>query len=306
MKCKKYNLLKTNEYGKYFKQYNQIVIDVLRKQQLTFSQFSRLIFEEWTIHQPGLSYINLVGCRNRIIQSIFGYQPLSMKLFERIMIKILNEQLDEERIKQLILIGNGDDLREQRFGRLVVKECVNKTSSYKLQWRCLCDCNNETIVQSGSLKTGHTTSCGCYHLECVTKHGMHCSREYRTWSGMLARCTNKHYKHYHNYGGRGIIVCDRWRHSFENFYEDMGDRPEGMTIDRRENDGNYEPNNCRWATQEEQCYNKRTTPKFEDGTSVGLWSITNNIDYDKSNDLFHKGFTKKEILNKLSSKEIST
>ena len=155
-----------------------------------------------------------------------------------------------------------------------------------------CDCGNEKIVMSKELLNGHTKSCGCLQCEIAsdsnTTHGMTDTFEYNCWSDMIKRCKNSNSSTYHDYGGRGITICDRWRHSFENFYEDMGNRPEGMTIDRRDNDGNYEPGNCRWATKEEQDYNKRSTLRFDDGTPIGLFVKENNLNYNKVVYHYHK------------------
>jgi len=93
-------------------------------------------------------------------------------------------------------------------------------------------------------------------------HGMCRSAEYRTWSHMKDRCNNPNDKRYHCYGGRGIKICDAWNNSFESFFTDMGERPEGMTIDRIDNNGDYEPSNCRWASTKTQCNNKRTNRMF--------------------------------------------
>lgn len=113
-----------------------------------------------------------------------------------------------------------------------------------------------------SLKAGDIISCGCYISEVTSernsKHGMSKTKTYRVWKGILSRCYNTHRKVYYRYGGRGITVCDRWRNSFENFYEDMGDMPEGLELDRIDNSGNYEPGNCRWVTPKEQSRNRRS------------------------------------------------
>lgn len=157
------------------------------------------------------------------------------------------------------------DLTNKRFGRLLVLKRVprNKRGAY---WKCRCDCGNEIITKSRSLITGQTRSCGCLQKEIAGKlgasfpgtHKMSKSPVYKTWYGMKQRCLNSHDKKYRLYGGRGIRVCPRWRYSFENFFEDMGERPIGLTIDRINPDGNYEPDNCRWATALQQRHNRST------------------------------------------------
>jgi hypothetical protein len=154
------------------------------------------------------------------------------------------------------------DLTGVQFGALTAVELVGRDKHRKALWRCVCKCGGTTISQEGNLKTGKAKSCGCARRETcravgdrVRTHGMSKTTTYNVWKGMLERCHNLNSKDYHRYGGAGITVCDRWR-SFENFLADMGERPEGKSIDRINNALGYEPGNCRWATGREQNINR--------------------------------------------------
>ena len=148
------------------------------------------------------------------------------------------------------------DITGRRYGRLVVVGYVRPR-----YWRCLCDCGMECVVFAGALQQNHTRSCGCIRREGPHRsHGLTGTPIHETYYHMLSRCLNSRNRDFKYYGGRGITVCERWQgeHGFENFLADMGPRPEGKTIDRRNNDGNYEPGNCRWATSEQQNQNRRS------------------------------------------------
>jgi len=148
-----------------------------------------------------------------------------------------------------------------RYGRLIAVRRVQNTRQEKAQWLCRCDCGNETIVPLAYLRKGATKSCGCFRRQLIgdrlRTHGLTRTPTWTTWRAMKARCSNPQTNGFHNYGGRGICVCDRWS-KFENFVADMGERPSlDFSIDRLDTNGNYTPENCRWATIKQQRRNKR-------------------------------------------------
>lgn len=171
------------------------------------------------------------------------------------------------------------DLTGQRFGKLVVDQYLNKS-----MWQCSCDCGQRPTVKGQSLRDGHTKSCGCGIADSNkrrAKHGMYRTKAYKTWQGIKQRCENLKSDAYHRYGGRGIKVCDRWQ-EFENFLSDMGEPPVGASIDRIDNDGDYTPENCRWATVQEQQNNISTNRLFtHDGKTQTLaqWARELGIAY---------------------------
>ena len=158
------------------------------------------------------------------------------------------------------------DLTGKRFGRL----CVlgrNPVGGYgQATWQCQCDCGAQIVVRGISLRNGHSKSCGCLRVDANLRHGHNRkrsrSRTYSVWSAMMQRCGNQKYSQYRDYGGRCITVCERW-HSFENFLADIGEVPDGMTIGRLDNDGQYCKDNCRWETRKEQQRNTRRNAMLE-------------------------------------------
>lgn len=165
------------------------------------------------------------------------------------------------------------DLTGHRSGRLVVVELAGHDKYGKSLWLCQCDCGSSLRAVCGNnLRRGTTTSCGCRRHESlaqiVLRHGESIktrkTKEYRAWIGIKNRCTNPKYCGWKRYGGRGIKVCDRWLHSFENFLVDVGRSPcKGWSIDRINNDGDYDRGNVRWASPKEQANNRCTNKKKE-------------------------------------------
>lgn len=189
-----------------------------------------------------------------------------------------------------------------KFGRLTF---IKRTTRIKYIWKGLfsCECGGEVDAYISNVKKGNTTSCGCAKDEyrkksVIRKHGMSNTREYSSWMNMVYRCSNNKATSYEQYGGRGISVCERWSSSFENFLNDMGERPEGMTLDRIDTNGNYEPSNCRWATKSDQMINVRkklSTSSFYKGVSFhknrNKWEAYLNV----SGKRVRVGYFEKEI-----------
>lgn len=173
------------------------------------------------------------------------------------------------------------DIRGQRFGRLIVGRYFNAGA-----WECECDCGSVKSFYSANLRAGRTQSCGCLNKEASkgnvrrATHGKTLTPEYKVWQGMRQRCENSNDKSFDDYGGRGITVCDRWQ-SFENFFEDMGKRPAGFSIERKNVNLGYSSENCVWATSKEQNANRRNTIRLSGIPLVNIIGNSYSAEYQR-------------------------
>lgn len=195
-----------------------------------------------------------------------------------------------------------DDLTNRRFGNWFVLGYVGYYTS-RTAWLCRCDCGVERIVAGCGLTTGKSTNCGCVrYVNHFKKHGMTDSAEHRIWRGILTRCYNKNHHSYQDYGGRGITVCQRWRDSFQAFYDDMGPRPSPKhSINRINNNAGYEPDNCEWITNKEQSNNRRSNVLITlDGITLNInqWADRLRIRPSTLYSRVRLGWSEKDILTK--------
>jgi hypothetical protein len=188
---------------------------------------------------------------------------------------------------------NKIDLSGQRFGKLIIISRAANDKYHHKRWLCRCDCGVIKEMNEFPIVSGRSQSCGCIHKnlfkERILKHGMHKSPEYRAWQDMKDRCYNINNERYCDYGGRGIKVCERWL-VFENFLEDMGFRPGNeFSLDRYpNNDGDYEPDNCRWGTDEQQSRNKRSNTLLRyNGEEMILSDWANKLGVPSSTLCYH-------------------
>ena len=192
------------------------------------------------------------------------------------------------------------DLTGKRFNRLVVVKEVDKNKYGTRQWLCKCDCGKYVIDTSNHITTGHTKSCGCYKIEFAknsfTKHGEKYTRLYNIWCSMKQRCYDENCNNYTRYGGKGISVCDEWNNSYECFrdWSMRNGYKDNLSIDRVNNNGNYEPDNCRWATRKTQSNNKSSNHVITYNgitKTVKQWSEDININYGTLLSRFLRGWS---------------
>lgn len=193
-----------------------------------------------------------------------------------------------------------ENISDQPFGQLTALTLAPYNGHHR-RWICQCECGEMATVDQNKLTSLHTTSCGCLRKEVTAErgrkaktHGQSKSGYYTVWRSMLARCGNPNNIGYDRYGGRGIAVCDRWRNSFENFRDDMGPRPEGHEIDRKDTNGNYGPDNCHWVTAAANTRNRRVTPTYTYDSrtmALGDWAEETGVPYLVLKDRIRHGWT---------------
>lgn len=191
----------------------------------------------------------------------------------------------------------------QKFGKLTILSRCKEPDKYGQKlYKCKCDCGNITYVRGNRLERGETRSCGCLkYLGNATTHGMSRTALYSRYTSIKSRCYNKHDQAYTNYGARGIVVCDEWKHSFETFYNWAMENgyKEGLTIDRIDHDGNYEPSNCRWVDMKTQQNNKRNNVYLtynEKTQTAKQWSEELDIKHYLILQRHSRGWTDEECL----------
>jgi len=205
------------------------------------------------------------------------------------------------------------DLTGQRFGRLVALHQDIREKPGRAYWVCLCDCGKETTVRGGNLRSGDTRSCGCLSREVAqqraTTHGLSKHPLFKVWCNMRQRCSNPRTANWAPYGGRGIVVCDRWKESFQAFYEDMSPTYQvGLQLDRIDNDGPYTSENCRWATRDQQGNNRRPNRRLAfDGQihTVTEWADLLDIDRQALYARLSRGWSVERVLTEPSHSEKS-
>ncbi len=206
---------------------------------------------------------------------------------------------------------NFKDLSGGVYGKLtVIKLGSRKSHRGSLYWLCKCECGTIKEIRGDGLVSKNVISCGCSKVSGMSlrffRHGKIKTNAYRSWREMNARCFNEKEEQYKDYGGRGITVCDRWKgaEGFCNFYADMGDRQNHLSLERIDNNGNYEPSNCKWATRKEQQRNRRNNvwlEVFGERKILKDWAIDLNVNTQTIRYHLNKNISMEEIYNHIKS-----
>ena len=198
------------------------------------------------------------------------------------------------------------NLTGKKFGRLTVVEYAGTNKHNQSMWKCRCDCGSERIVAGRHLVSGHTISCGKHAR--YLQHGQRHTKLYSVWLSMKNRCNNTIAHEYSRYGGRGIKVCGEWQSDFQAFYDYVSKLPhfgeKGYSLDRIDNDGNYEPGNVRWATHKEQSNNKSTNVYINyngETHTLGEWAEITGVNYTTLHSRYKRGKSPEEILQKVKA-----
>lgn len=200
------------------------------------------------------------------------------------------------------LVAERIEMIGKKFGKLTVLEDCEEYDKYGYKiYKCICDCGNITYINSNNLKTGNTKSCGCLKVDRLIKHGKYKTRMYRIYNNMKNRCYNEKHRDFHNYGGRGVTICDEWLSDFMNFYKWSIEHgyTNKLSIDRIDVNGNYEPYNCRWTTSKQQANNKRNTIHLTYNgktQTIHEWADELGVKYTRLYTRYRRKWKTKEIL----------
>lgn len=199
------------------------------------------------------------------------------------------------------IIHHKIDMLGLKFGRFTVISESERGNKGVIRWLCKCECGKEKVVVGYALRSGKSLSCGCYRDSISYSHGMFKTKMYTKWALMKNRCTNKNYTSYHNYGGRGITVCDEWMKSFHNFknWSLKNGYSDDLQLDRRDNEKGYSPDNCRYVTVKQNGNNKRNTVLIEiDGITKPIteWAENSGVVRETIYGRLKRGITGKELI----------
>jgi hypothetical protein len=213
-----------------------------------------------------------------------------------------NPKLMELKVPQKTNRTSRIDITGKRFGKLIaLRESTERGDDGAIYWNFKCDCGKEKVASGVLVRGGHTQSCGCLRSEVRIQHGQTGSLTYKVWTHMKIRCLDAKNKSFPNYGGRGVKVCERWI-TFENFFQDMGVKPKGLSLDRIDVNGDYSPENCRWASMKVQQNNRRNNKllTFQGETlTMSQWSEKVGLNYKTLKARIRNGWDIKRALKPL-------